>query len=113
MKVPHPSKRDSEDPGRRREGWTRRLRNGRKQEGEVSGDNAEEHEDDEEVQEEEEYEIDPEQDQEGESEDYEFDGSHDPEDEVKEYYAEVEVDRDEQDGHGEEGYESSSENGFL
>ena len=69
----------------------------------VPGDNAEEHEDDEEVQEKEEYEIDPEQDQEGGSEDYEFDGPHDPEDEVKEYYAEVEEDCDEQDGHREEG----------
>ena len=44
----------------------------------VPGDNAEEHEDDGEVQEEEKYEIDP-----------------------------------EQDGHGEEGYESSLENGLF
>ena len=33
-KVPRPRKKGLEDLGRRKEGWRRRLRNGRKQEGE-------------------------------------------------------------------------------
>ena len=80
----------------------------------------EEAQEDEEVQEEEEDEFDPEQGQEEVSEHY---GPEGQEDDAEEYYEEVEVNwayyeevgmnGGQQDGHGEEGYESSSENGLL